>query len=326
MDFLALVKEKMKLVEIDEELLKRPVNEGFSGGEKKRNEIFQMAVLEPTLAILDETDSGLDIDALRIVAAGVNALRAAGARDDRGHALPAAARTTSCPTSCTCSLDGRIVRSGGKELALELEEKGYDWLEKEPARAPPAAHGHREAVDRTLRATLVARLRCGAARASRQSSRGRRGWLGDCAVARRSDRACRGARRSRRRAADRRVRRYTNVGARSRRSTPPRGAASWCSSTAASRRAVAASSAGRARRAASPRRSQRSRTWSEPHLGRGRRQRGERLRRLNTALLDDGACRRRSRAARSLESPIHLLFVSTEPARTTPSVALPRAA
>ena len=90
-DFLALVKEKAKLVDIDEELVKRPVNEGFSGGEKKRNEIFQMAMLDPTLAILDETDSGLDIDALRIVAAGVNPLRTPGARDDRRHALPAAA-------------------------------------------------------------------------------------------------------------------------------------------------------------------------------------------------------------------------------------------
>ena len=104
--------------------MNRPVNEGFSGGEKKRNEILQMAVLEPKLAILDETDSGLDIDALRIVAEGVNALRSPDRAMHRGHALPAAARTTSCPTSCTCWSDGRIVRSGGKELALELEEQG----------------------------------------------------------------------------------------------------------------------------------------------------------------------------------------------------------
>ena len=106
MEFLALVKEKAKLVEIDEDLLKRPVNEGFSGGEKKRNEIFQMAVLEPTLAILDETDSGLDIDALRIVADGVNALRSPDALDDRRHALPAAAQLHRARTSCTCSSTG----------------------------------------------------------------------------------------------------------------------------------------------------------------------------------------------------------------------------
>ena len=102
MDFLNLVREKMKLMEMDQTLLNRPVNTGFSGGEKKRNEIFQMAVLEPRLAILDETDSGLDIDALQ--AGGRRRERAAQprARHDRGDALPAAARTTSCPISCTC--------------------------------------------------------------------------------------------------------------------------------------------------------------------------------------------------------------------------------
>jgi len=126
-DFDRMLKEKVKLVEIDSDLVKRAVNEGFSGGEKKRNEILQMAVLEPKLALLDETDSGLDIDALRIVSEGVNKLRTAEnavvlvthyqrilnyIRPDHVHVL----------------FDGRIVRSGGPELALELEEKGYDWI------------------------------------------------------------------------------------------------------------------------------------------------------------------------------------------------------
>ena len=129
MEFLTLVKEKMKLLDLKEDLLKRAVNVGFSGGEKKRNEIFQMAVLEPKLAILDETDSGLDIDALKIVANGVNKIKS--------------------PTNATLVIthyqrlldyivpdfvhvlwDGRIVKTGGKELALELEEKGYDWIIK----------------------------------------------------------------------------------------------------------------------------------------------------------------------------------------------------
>jgi Fe-S cluster assembly ATP-binding protein len=135
MDFLALAKEKMKLVKMDPSFANRGVNEGFSGGEKKRNEIVQMAVLEPKLAILDEIDSGLDIDALRIVADGVNALRSPSRamilvthyqrlldyiKPDHVHVMAA----------------GRIVTSGGPELALTLEEKGYGWLEKEP---PPAA-------------------------------------------------------------------------------------------------------------------------------------------------------------------------------------------
>jgi Fe-S cluster assembly ATP-binding protein len=140
MEFLALVKERMKLVEIDQTLLNRAVNEGFSGGEKKRNEIFQMAVLDPRLAILDETDSGLDIDALRIVAGGVNALRGPARAmllithyqrllnyivPDRVHVLA----------------QGRIVRSGGKELALQLEEQGYAGIEgaaRTPASSPAA--------------------------------------------------------------------------------------------------------------------------------------------------------------------------------------------
>ncbi|HSC71048.1 MAG TPA: Fe-S cluster assembly ATPase SufC [Candidatus Methylomirabilis sp.] len=137
MDFLALAKEKMQLLEMDDRLLSRSVNEGFSGGEKKRNEIFQMAVLEPALCILDETDSGLDIDALRIVANGVNALRSPERAiivvthyqrilnyiiTDFVHVL----------------VDGRIVKSGGKELALELESKGYGWVEAEAQAAARA--------------------------------------------------------------------------------------------------------------------------------------------------------------------------------------------
>jgi len=129
MDFLVLAKEKMKLVEMDETLMNRAVNEGFSGGEKKRNEVFQMAVLEPRLAILDETDSGLDIDALRIVAKGVNALR----RADRAMILITHYQRLLnyiVPDRVHVLLDGRIVKSGGKELALELEEKGYSWVEE----------------------------------------------------------------------------------------------------------------------------------------------------------------------------------------------------
>src|SRR6202165_2053924 len=137
-DVLALTKEKAKLVEIDEELVRRPVNEGFSGGEKKRNEIFQMAVLDPTLAILDETDSGLDIDALRIVAAGVNALR----NPERSMIVVTHYQRLLnyiIPDYLHVLVDGQIVRSGGKELALELEERGYAWLEKEPAPARAGA-------------------------------------------------------------------------------------------------------------------------------------------------------------------------------------------
>jgi len=134
MDFLKLVKEKAKIVKLDEKLLKRPVNEGFSGGEKKRNEIFHMAVLEPRLAILDETDSGLDIDALRIVAEGVNALRS----EDRSFVLITHYQRLLnyiVPDFVHVLMDGKIVRSGGRELALQLEDQGYDWLEKEPAAA-----------------------------------------------------------------------------------------------------------------------------------------------------------------------------------------------
>jgi Fe-S cluster assembly ATP-binding protein len=129
-DFLRLVRERMKLVKMDESLLQRPVNEGFSGGEKKRNEIFHMAVLDPTLAILDETDSGLDIDALRIVADGVNALRG----PERAFLVITHYQRLLnyiVPDFVHVLVDGRIVRSGGKELAFELEEKGYGWLEQE---------------------------------------------------------------------------------------------------------------------------------------------------------------------------------------------------
>ena len=132
LDFLSLVKERAKIVEMDEDLVKRPVNEGFSGGEKKRNEIFQMAVLEPSLAVLDETDSGLDIDALRIVAGGVNRLRS----PERAMVVVTHYQRLLdyiVPEFVHVLVDGRIVRSGGKEMAHELEKKGYSWLEKEPA-------------------------------------------------------------------------------------------------------------------------------------------------------------------------------------------------
>ncbi|QQS35240.1 MAG: Fe-S cluster assembly ATPase SufC [Ignavibacteriales bacterium] len=127
MEFLSLIKEKMKLVELDQKLLSRAVNEGFSGGEKKRNEIFQMAVLEPKLSILDETDSGLDIDALRIVANGVNKLK----RNDNATIVVTHYQRLLnyiIPDFVHVLYQGKIVKSGGKELALELEEKGYDWV------------------------------------------------------------------------------------------------------------------------------------------------------------------------------------------------------
>jgi Fe-S cluster assembly ATP-binding protein len=132
MEFLTLIKEKMKLVEMSQTLLNRPLNEGFSGGEKKRNEILQMAVLDPTLAVLDETDSGLDIDALRIVAAGVNALR----RADRAMIVITHYQRLLdyiVPDFIHVLYDGRIVKSGTKDLAFELESKGYDWLKSEAA-------------------------------------------------------------------------------------------------------------------------------------------------------------------------------------------------
>lgn len=129
-EFIALVKKRMAFVDIDESLLQRPVNEGFSGGEKKRNEIFQMAVLEPRLAILDETDSGLDIDALRIVAEGVNKLHA---KDKAVVVVTHYQRLLNyiVPDVVHVLMDGRIVKSGGRDLALRLEEKGYDWLRDE---------------------------------------------------------------------------------------------------------------------------------------------------------------------------------------------------
>ncbi len=137
MDFLKLVREKGKLVEMGEEFLYRSVNEGFSGGEKKRNEILQMAVLEPKLAILDETDSGLDIDALRVVANGVNAMRG----PDRTMILVTHYQRLLdyvVPDRVHVLVQGRIVRSAGRELALELEQRGYVWVESEMAEQPRA--------------------------------------------------------------------------------------------------------------------------------------------------------------------------------------------
>lgn len=129
-EFLKLMKEKMKMVNIDQSLLSRSLNEGFSGGEKKRNEIFQMAMLEPRLAVLDETDSGLDIDALRIVAEGVNKLRS---KDNATLVITHYQRLLEyiVPDYVHVLYKGRIVKSGGKELALELEEKGYDFIKAE---------------------------------------------------------------------------------------------------------------------------------------------------------------------------------------------------
>jgi len=129
-DFLRLMREKKELVEMDNKLTNRSVNEGFSGGEKKRNEIFQMAMLEPRLAILDETDSGLDIDALRIVAGGVNKLKSA---DNATIVITHYQRLLDyiVPDFVHVLYDGRIVKSGDKNLALELEEKGYDWIKQE---------------------------------------------------------------------------------------------------------------------------------------------------------------------------------------------------
>ena len=135
-EFLKLVKEKSKILQLDPALLNRSVNEGFSGGEKKRNEIFQMAVLEPSLAILDETDSGLDIDALKAVSAGVNKLRRP---DNAALVITHYQRLLNyiVPDFVHVLVDGQIVRSGGKELAFTLEERGYDWVSQDPA-APAA--------------------------------------------------------------------------------------------------------------------------------------------------------------------------------------------
>ena len=129
-EFMALVREKSKIVELDSSLASRSVNEGFSGGEKKRNEIFQMAMLSPKLAVLDETDSGLDIDALRIVAKGVNTLKSA---ENASIVITHYQRLLDyiVPDFVHVLYDGRIVKTGSKELALELEEKGYDWIKEE---------------------------------------------------------------------------------------------------------------------------------------------------------------------------------------------------
>jgi len=130
MDFLPMFREKLKLLEMDEKMMNRSVNEGFSGGEKKRNEILQLAVLEPKLAVLDETDSGLDIDALKIVAQGVNAMRS----PERSFVVVTHYQRLLnyiVPDFVHVLMNGRIVRSGGKELALELEETGYTDIERE---------------------------------------------------------------------------------------------------------------------------------------------------------------------------------------------------
>jgi len=129
-DFMALVREKSKIVELDSKLASRAVNEGFSGGEKKRNEIFQMAMLNPKLAVLDETDSGLDIDALRIVAKGVNSLKSS---DNASIVITHYQRLLDyiVPDYVHVLYDGKIVKTGNKDLALELEEKGYDWIKEE---------------------------------------------------------------------------------------------------------------------------------------------------------------------------------------------------
>ena len=155
-----------------------PVNEGFSGGEKKRNEIFQMAVLEPKLAILDETDSGLDIDALQDRRRRRQRAAQPGARDHRRHALPAAARTTSCPTSCTCWATAASCKSGGKELALELEEKGYGWIEA----ATPAGARRERCHDAASQRTASSRS---AGRVERRGRAAARAGCSDAARARR---------------------------------------------------------------------------------------------------------------------------------------------
>jgi Fe-S cluster assembly ATP-binding protein len=138
MDFLGLLKEKLSLVEMEQTLLNRPINEGFSGGEKKRNEILQMAMLDPKLAILDETDSGLDIDALKIVANGVNGLR----RPDRAMIVITHYQRLLdyiVPDFVHVLVDGRIVKSGDKQLALELERKGYSWIEEQVQGGQPVS-------------------------------------------------------------------------------------------------------------------------------------------------------------------------------------------
>jgi Fe-S cluster assembly ATP-binding protein len=150
-DFLALAREKMRLLEMDENLINRPVNDGFSGGEKKRNEIFQMAVLEPKLGIMDETDSGLDIDALKIVARGVNSLRS----PERSIIVVTHYQRLLnyiVPDFVHVLSAGKIVKSGRKELALELEEKGYGWLGVEDQEQLPAGQRPRPLSERQLRA------------------------------------------------------------------------------------------------------------------------------------------------------------------------------
>jgi len=149
-DFMAVMKEKAKLLDVDEKMLQRSVNEGFSGGEKKRNEIFHMAVLEPMLAILDETDSGLDIDALRIVSSGVNAMR----NEERSFIVVTHYQRLLnyiVPDFVHVLSEGRIVKSGGRELALELEEKGYGWIEGVQAHATDEGHAGTDRANLAVR-------------------------------------------------------------------------------------------------------------------------------------------------------------------------------
>ena len=168
-DFLALLDEKAKLVEMEEALLNRSVNEGFSGGEKKRNEVLQMAILDPKLAILDETDSGLDIDALRIAAAGVNALRD-GARGMLVITHYQRLLDYIVPDFVHVLSDGRIVKSGDKELAKELEAKGYSWIEK--GAAGDGLASREPAHDDASRAGRRAPRRSRRARGARDGARG----------------------------------------------------------------------------------------------------------------------------------------------------------
>ena len=235
MEFMQLIKEKLKLLDIDQAMLSRAVNEGFSGGEKKRNEIFQMALLEPKLAILDETDSGLDIDALKIVADGVNALRS----PERAIIVVTHYQRLLdyiVPDFVHVLSGGRIVKSGGKELALELEEKGYGWIEPRAGRrqnrhdtagreaSTVARDARRAAARRSALAPGPARSRGVALRRARVSRR--------CATRSGGSRT---SRRSRRPSSSSRRRPDRARGARRRSCTPTRRSASW-SSTAASRR------------------------------------------------------------------------------------------
>ena len=270
MDFLALVKAKMKSVDMDPKFLNRSVNEGFSGGEKKRNEILQMAVLEPKLAILDETDSGLDIDALRIVADGVNALR------NEAHAVVVITHYQRLlnylvPDFVHVLADGRIVKSGDKQLARELEEKGYAAFEAPARRLTPhddhvrrstATSDNFRRLDGGGPATVAALRERGARPLHRRSaSRPPRWRTGSTPTWRRSPRSTFRLRRRRRRTAP------AALAARARLARRP---SSWCSSTAASRRrcrSIARAAEGRRGRQPGRRAARPIPRSLEPHLG-----------------------------------------------------------